>query len=307
MLEITRASMDQDKVYPGFWHAALLCAIFVGVQVAFMMPVGVLDVVFKLHLGSHPAVLGATNLAACAVVMVVGWRIGNPPMREVFVLRRVSALALMAVIIASAGAIIVLSEVDNLVRKILPMPEFIARILGDLMSPSEHFLATLFLMVIVAPVTEEVMFRGLILRGFLRRFSLLRAFLLSALLFGLIHLNPWQFFSAAGLGLMFAWWYARAQSLIPSLLGHALVNAMFATSQLLPFKIRGFNESLASMGFQPLWFDTVGVVLLAAGLWLFGWATPPIKAFVAMSSNQVPPPIPPTAGVPPVIPPAGTG
>ena len=300
--------MDRDDNYPGFWHAALLCVVFVAAQMVFMMPIGFLDVAFKLRLGSHPAVLGAGNLAACTVVMLVGWWIGHPPMREVFALRATSAVALVAVTIASVGAIIVLSDVDNLVRTILPVPEFLERIMGELMSTPEHFWATLFLMVIVAPVTEEVIFRGLILRGFLRRFSVLQAILLSALLFGFVHLNPWQFVSASALGVMFAWWYARTQSLIPSLLGHALVNAVVATNSLLPFRIQGFNpdDHLSSTEFQPFWFDALGIVLVVSGLWLFARSTPPINVASTTSSNKVPPPIPPTINEPPTIPPATT-
>jgi hypothetical protein len=182
-------------------------------------------------------------------------------MSEVFALRRVSGPALGSVIVASAGAIIVLSEVDNLVRLILPTPEWIARIFNDLSAPAEHFWASVFLLVIVAPLTEEVMFRGLILRAFQQRFRGGVAFLLSSMLFGLVHLNPWQFVSAFALGLMFAWWYARTRSLVPCLIGHALANAMVVGNSSLPFKVQGFNagDPLASAGLQPAWFDAVGV------------------------------------------------
>jgi len=300
--------MNRSKEYPGFWHAVLLCVVFVTLQVCFILPFGILDAVFKLHLVSHPAVLGAVNLSACATVMFMGWLIGKPAMPEVFALHRVSALAIAGVIVASGGAVILLSEVDNLVRFALPPPKPIVHIMRELSAPSQHhFWALVFLMVIVAPVTEELMFRGLILRGFLRRFSIVGAFLLSAMLFGTIHLNPWQFISAFGLGVMFAWWYARTQSLIPSLIGHALANATVVGHQSLPFRVRGFNEGepFASTDLQPFWFDALGVLLLVAGLWLFRLSTPPIKACVGQSAEQPPPLVPPVPEVPPIIPPDG--
>jgi hypothetical protein len=99
-------------------------------------------------------------------------------------------------------------------------------------------------------------------------------------LFGATHLNPWQFVSGTALGLMFAWWYARTRSLIPSLAGHALANAAVVGHQSLGFKVQGFNagDPLASGGFQPFWFDALGLLFLAAGLWLFRVSTPPIQA-----------------------------
>jgi len=267
---------------------------FVALQMVLIIPFAVLDAVFKLHLVTHPAVLAVINVSDCALVVTMGWLIGRPAMSEVFALSRVSTPTLASVVVSTAGAIILLSELDNLVRFILPAPEWIVRIFRELTAPSEHVWAAAFLLVIVAPVTEEVMFRGLILRAFLRRFTAGAAFLLSSMLFGLVHLNPWQFVSATALGLIFAWWYARTRSLVPSLIGHALANAMVIGNAWLPFKIRGFNagESFASTDLQPLWFDALGVLLLAAGLSLFHRVTPATQLRVEPSNEPQPPPLP---------------
>ena len=301
--------MNRTKEYPGFWHAVLLCVMFVALQMIFLVPFGILDAILKLRTATHPAVLGFVNLSACALVLTMGWLIGRPAMAEVYAWRRVSGEAVVAVTIASGGAIILVSELDNLVRKILPAPEWIVRFFRDLSSPSEHLFASVFLLVLVAPVTEELLFRGLILRGFLQRFRIPGAFLLSSMLFGVTHLNPWQFVSASALGLMFAWWYARTRSLVPSLIGHALVNAMVVGHRWLPFEVRGFNagEPFASTELQPLWFDALGILLLATGLWLFHRATPPIQMRAEPSAEPTLPEGGPHPAVPPVIAPPGTG
>ena len=293
--------MNRSKDYPGFWHAVLLCVIFIALQLVLVIPVAISDAVFKTRLVAHPAVLGIVNLLACALMVTTGWLIGRPAMAEVFALRRVSGPALGSVIVASAGAIILLSEADNLFKLILPPPEWIARIFNELSAPSEHFWASVFLLVIVAPVTEEVMFRGLILRAFLQRFRGGVAFLLSSILFGLVHLNPWQFVSAFALGLMFAWYYARTRSLVPCLTGHPLANALVVGNASLPFKVRGFNagDPFASVDLQPAWFDALGVLLLAAGLWLFHRATRATQVRVEPSYKQQAPPVPSGPDVPP--------
>src|SRR3989442_4344703 len=133
------SSMNRSKDYPGFWHAVLLCVIFIALQLVLIIPVAIFDAVFKTRLVAHPAVLGLVNLIACALVVTTGWLIGRPAMSEVCALRRVSGPALGSVIVASAGAIILLSEADNLVRLILPAPDWIVRIFNELSAPSEHF------------------------------------------------------------------------------------------------------------------------------------------------------------------------
>lgn len=300
MAENHTAIVDRTKEHPGFWYAVLLCALFVGLQLAFMTPVGILDMALKSRLSTHPAVLGVVNLLACAGVMAVAWLIGRPSLPEVFALRRISAVTVIAVVVAIAGAMILVSEVDNLFRLVLPPPKSVVEFMTELMGNAERPWSSMFVLVMVAPITEELMFRGLMLRGFLTRFSIGKAFLLSALLFAATHLNPWQFLSAFGLGILFAWWYARTRSLIPSLIGHALVNGMVATSPWLPFQIQGFNEGdmLTSKVLQPLWFDGIGVTLFAGGAWLFHRATRSLK------HHQAPPSEPPAYPVdlPPIIP-----
>jgi membrane protease YdiL (CAAX protease family) len=235
--------------------------------------------------------------------MALAWWIGRRPWPDVCPLKRISNGVVAAVILSCTGAMIVLSEVDNLFRTILPVPQMLVEIFNNMRGGEEHVLAGGFLMVVVAPVTEELIFRGLILKGFLQRFSVLKAAILSSILFGLVHLNPWQFVSGSLLGLLFAWWYARTGSLWPSLLGHAFVNGSFWLFALLPFEIQGFNSSeySASPQFQPLWFDVLGVSLLSLGGWLFHRQVP--RGTPLHSSAQTPPALPPRLEpTPPALP-----
>lgn len=80
---------------------------------------------------------------------------------------------------------------------------------------------------IVAPAAEEVVFRGAILRRLLRMGSLRRpwtAIALSALLFGLVHLNLAQGVNAVLMGLVFGWLYWRTGSIVPGLVLHCVNN-----------------------------------------------------------------------------------
>jgi len=77
---------------------------------------------------------------------------------------------------------------------------------------------------LIAPMVEEMLFRGILLRGFLERYPRAAAISYSALYFGGAHLNVYQFFLAFLLGLLLGWLYERSRSLIPCMVLHAAVN-----------------------------------------------------------------------------------
>src|ERR1051325_10532204 len=61
------SSMNRSNDYPGFWHAVLLCLIFIALQFVLIIPVAIFDAVFKSRFVAHPAVLGVINFSACAL------------------------------------------------------------------------------------------------------------------------------------------------------------------------------------------------------------------------------------------------
>lgn len=78
---------------------------------------------------------------------------------------------------------------------------------------------------VLAPLFEEILFRGILLRAFLDRYPRGLAISYSALYFGAAHLNIYQFFLAFLLGLLLGWLYERSRSLIPCIALHAAVNS----------------------------------------------------------------------------------
>lgn len=78
--------------------------------------------------------------------------------------------------------------------------------------------------VIAAPVLEELLFRGIILDGFLRLYSPKKAILYSSFLFGLVHMNPWQFITAMVGGVFMGWVYYRTKNLLLCILIHFVNN-----------------------------------------------------------------------------------
>jgi hypothetical protein len=264
--------MNSRPLFPNFWFAVLLCGIFLGLALAAMVPVGIADAVFKIKLVSNPLATGVVNLIAAAGALAIGKRIGRESWREILPLKPVSPLLVLVAGITLLGAFIVLAEVDNLLRLVLPPPRWFSSLFSSLMNFKEYPFGSFFTLVLVAPLTEECLFRGQIMRGFLSRFSVCKAIVVSSILFGLLHLNPWQFASAAFGGLLLGWWRVRTGSLWLCFLGHALQNGTALFAPHLPFRIAGFNTGDPFgpwQGFQPWWLDLGGLVLLVGGVWVF--------------------------------------
>lgn len=86
---------------------------------------------------------------------------------------------------------------------------------------------------IMAPLVEELLFRGAIEDHLLRQGkSPVAAILLSALIFGIVHINPAQVPFAFAIGAVFGWLYYRTGSVVPGILGH-FINNSIATVQMM--------------------------------------------------------------------------
>lgn len=79
---------------------------------------------------------------------------------------------------------------------------------------------------IFGPILEELMFRGAITKVLLSKYNPTTAIIISALIFGLFHINPVQVVAATLIGLILGWVYYKTASLIPCILIHILNNSM---------------------------------------------------------------------------------
>ena len=79
--------------------------------------------------------------------------------------------------------------------------------------------------VVLAPMAEELMFRGMTYRRAKHWFGTKPAVLISAVLFGLYHMNGIQFLFGFCLALFFAWIYEHTETLLIPVLCHAAANA----------------------------------------------------------------------------------
>lgn len=111
------------------------------------------------------------------------------------------------------------------------------------MLSGENRIAQFVVIVILAPLVEEYIFRKKLIDR-MSTYGGKTAVLCSALLFGLYHGNLFQFFYAFGLGVVFGYIYLNTGKLRCSIIAHCCVN--FVGSILAPMLVQNLPEALLS-------------------------------------------------------------
>lgn len=137
----------------------------------------------------------------------------KPPFRHRQSPAYIYALALILTLLA----IVVIDPLTELI----PMPESVRDMFERMFSKT---VPAFFTAVILAPVLEELIFRGIVLEGFLKNYSPFKAIIWANVLFGLAHLNPWQFIGAFLMGILISWIYYKTHNLILPIAMHLLNN-----------------------------------------------------------------------------------
>ncbi len=131
-------------------------------------------------------------------------------------------LAVMVTVVTLAAGFLM----DPVNAAMPPMPEFLEKVFENMLTNSPVWVSLLSVSVL-APIFEEWLCRGMILRGLLQKMHPAWAMVISALCFALIHFNPWQAIPAFVLGILFAYVYYKTGSLKLTMLMHC-VNNTFA-------------------------------------------------------------------------------
>lgn len=97
-------------------------------------------------------------------------------------------------------------------------------ILSNYSTASEKNLVFGLSVIVIAPIIEEWVFRGILLKSLLTRLSNNKSLLISSVLFGLIHINPVQIIGAIGLGYFYGYIYIKYKSVSNVVILHCLAN-----------------------------------------------------------------------------------
>ena len=192
--------------------------MFIGIQ---FVAGGLVTLAFQLSGGNGT---GATALmitsAAASIVTVIVFLVAKWAIVSRHWLQTRPWFVLFWCVVASLGALVpsmwlqeLMPELPNTAEEAFDM------IMKDRLG---YFVVGLF-----APLTEELVFRGAILKALLQwKPNPWVGIVISALLFALVHMNPAQMPHAILVGLLLGWMYYRTDSVIPGVVYHWVNNTV---------------------------------------------------------------------------------
>jgi len=121
-------------------------------------------------------------------------------------------------------AVVGTTVLSFVVSQLGPQPEGVREVTQGLQGVQA--LQTLAVLGLLAPVAEELVFRGLLYGWLAGRWSNLVAFVLSSLAFAAAHTEPLHILMVLPLGFWFGWLRWRTGSLVPTIVAHIINNTI---------------------------------------------------------------------------------
>jgi sodium transport system permease protein len=284
------ASPQPLRLWLAAWRAGPRRALRPAEALAFVAVVALLyfylGITLMIRAGEAGILLSQLLLLALPALIFVG--AGPFRARETFALALPTGRQLAASFLVILGAVPIgwlLAWAQNLVMDV--PQEFLTALQELIRADSPGEIAWLLLLVAFTPaICEELVFRGVLLRGLVNGMTPLRAVGLSAAIFGAFHLSTEtaiRFLPSAWLGLLLGYAVWRTGSLLVGVVMHFVNNGL----AVVLVAVTPLQVWVVSPEGQPRWALVVaGVVLLAIGLRALHRA-PPVRA---VSGASPPPP-----------------
>lgn len=197
---------------PGFIQALILIAIAGAISIVIGPLVQWTGTLFPLIQKWSLFISYSLSFGLLLVFAQKWWRVAK---FETTTVNIIVYLLLVPVILAMS---VIMEGLVNLI----PMPEKIQQMFEQMVQLNLQGYLTLG---IAAPILEELIFRGVILKKFLEKYSPAKAIIFSAIIFGLAHMNPWQFIAAFFIGLAIGYIYWKTKSIWPGIFMHFANNS----------------------------------------------------------------------------------
>lgn len=179
-----------------------------------------------------------------------------------FRLKPISRQALVAAVGLAIGIIIWVDELDRLLSLVIVPPDYLEQLAGQMRFEGTLLSALLWITIVfIAPIGEELLFRGFLQRFLERTWGdVTRAILVTSMVFAMVHLNPFWLIQIYVLGVFLGYLAWRTQSIIPGLVLHIFNNSLALV--LSQDSMAGFESIYTFHGHvSPPWLILGGISL----------------------------------------------
>ena len=201
--------------------------------------------------------------ALAAIALIWKYKSGDKPL--IYYENKVSVWIYVMLIPALLGLSLC---VDSIGTMFLPdIPDYMIEFLQNAANIN---LPTILTVVVLAPILEEIICRGIICEGLIKNISPRVGILLSAFIFALMHLNPWQALPAFCVGCFLGWIYWKTRSLLPCIFIHFVNNATSVYMYHL-YSNSGYDVETTPADFCGI--NQISIIIIGAAIFLASfWA-----------------------------------
>ena len=248
----------------GYLKALLIAVLYPALLQLFMLLAGFVQLrSFSVSLpeAAHAATQQPLNYAlvpaaAVVVIFVIAYphRGGDAGLLEALHVRPLLGGIVALCFIAGLFLQLPFAELGNLVQEVWPLSfDELAR-RHRLVNPTTWWggITALLAIVIVAPVTEELLFRGWLMQDLQERYGATPALVWSSVLFGLVHGPSGMLYATLG-GFVLGAVALRTKSTLGSIATHAGVNALPLLLPVRIVRIEGFNTLSSKVEHISVW------------------------------------------------------
>ena len=250
------------KRFPTFWHLIVILLYFI----LFSLPFGILQEALPKSYR-----IWVMLLAYAIPMYLTIWATRKTFDKKGKLNYKPRYWSLLPLVIVTAYAFLIVGEFTIY---LLPEPTGVWKKMFDMLNETmeqvfNNRIAGFLMVAVAAPLLEETLFRGIILKALLKKVKPYRAILITAIAFGVFHMNPWQFLYATVLGLFLGYMYWKTRSLFYSILVHMLLNgtAFFAAQFSDMDSTEGLAEQISGDDLQKFLI----IVTLSLGVIFFAW------------------------------------
>jgi len=228
----------QTKYYPTILGAIHLIVLYTFIQTLIDFPLALLDYYNGTDYLYNPFKKIILGVGSNVFIFYYAYRRAGVPLKELFPAKIFNFLIVVPIILFLWAEQNLIDQVNMVVNNFIPAPAWFFELFNKIFESDYGIYGAFLKLVIIAPIIEEMIFRGVIMHGLMRNYSKFTAVFVSALLFALFHLNPWQFPATFVLGLLLGLLMLRTRNIYLCIIGHATNNGLVFISMLYYDKIQ---------------------------------------------------------------------
>ena len=162
---------SNTRHYPSILDAVHLIVLYIFIQSLVDFPLAMIDYYKGTEYLSNPIKKIVLGLGSTFFIFYFAWRKAGVPLKELFPARKFNILIVIPLLVFIWAAHNIIGEINIQLDKILPPPAWFLELFTRMFENDYGLPGAILKIVIIAPVIEELIFRGVIMHGLMRNYS----------------------------------------------------------------------------------------------------------------------------------------